>query len=342
MKKLHFLTVLVTLLLVTTVSTHAADMPFKIVETSAADRLVSWKQTVSQNMEQKGCVTIPGTPGTPQHCTPGAPKVCAPDTPKVCAPDTPKVCTPSTNVPYPCPEWNDLGRMCNHHFGGVCTPSTAGLCTPATAGLCTPAEVRVCTPAVPGIPQTKVCGGNALGQLSVTVEGGVSGVMEKAGIFAVLDNEVKVDAFGQKVTFPMQCVVPIGVTLSPICLDLTTGVVSSAGWNKTWAGKTQIQCKQGVTTGGIEFKGLAAKVCASLNIENKDSGKSKGFAGSVELMLETQVAFGSVNVAGHEIRLASKVWNPQIVVSNFVSPPTPVTTSGIIDAYTKAITKASK
>jgi hypothetical protein len=313
-KKINFLTVLATLLLVTTVSTHAADMPFKMVETSEADRLVSWQQTFSENMEGKGCVTIPGTPGTPQHCTPGAPKVCAPDTPKVCAPDTPKVCTASTNVPYPCPTWSNPVKMCNHNFAGVCTPSIAGLCTPATPGLCTPAEAGVCTPAIPGIPQTQVCGGNTLGQLSVTVEGGVSPVWEIAGLFAVLDNEVKVDAFGQKVTFPMQCVVPLGVALAPICLDLMTGEISSAGH--------KANCKKGVTTGGIEYKGLAAKVCASLNIDNKDFGSLKGFAGSVEIMLETQVALGSVTVAGHEIRLASKVWNPKMVVSNFVFPPT--------------------
>jgi hypothetical protein len=257
MKKIHFLTVLATLLLGTAVSTHAEDT------------LVSWDQSVKQSFDSTGCVSLPAIPGVPKQCT------------------------PAETVRYPCGVNKNLSpKMCSHRFAGVCTP------------------------AIPSIKATKVCAGNALGALTAEVQGDVSAEWQQTGLFVAMDNEVTFKGFGQEVSIPVTCVVPVGLVSAPICLDVFTGEISSIT-------DKNITCETGVKTGGIEYKGVEAKVCAELNVQKKDGygGVMEGFSGSVALTLEAQVAFGSVTIAGHTIRLASKVWKPTILTSNFLSPP---------------------
>lgn len=255
MRKFHFLTVLITLLFVTTMST-ASD-----------EKGVRWDQSVDENFESKGCVSLPAIPGIAQQCS------------------------PSITQRYPCGFNSNLSvKICEHRFAGVCTP------------------------AIPSIKASEVCGGNSIGKLKVSVVGGVSPEWQELGLLMVVDNEVTVEGFGQEVSIPMSCSVPVGVVNAPICLDLVTGEISSKA-------DLKVKCKVGVKTGGILFKGVAAKACFDHNFTTITDGNKTGASGSVTLNVDAQVALGSVNVSGHTIRLATKVWKPTLGTFNFVVPP---------------------
>ncbi len=70
---------------------------------AAADVLVSWNKTVASNFSAQQCLTIHGTPGTPQHCA------------------------PSKSVPYYCGSFKHPKKTCHHTIPGPCTPAVPGI-----------------------------------------------------------------------------------------------------------------------------------------------------------------------------------------------------------------------
>lgn len=75
---------------------------FVAIAPAFSGELVSWSNTVSSNFAAEQCVTIPGTPGTPQKCA------------------------PSYTQHYPCPTFKHPKKNCSHTISGPCSPAIPG------------------------------------------------------------------------------------------------------------------------------------------------------------------------------------------------------------------------
>lgn len=80
----------------------AALVSLVMAAPAAAGELISWNNTVASNFSAQQCVTVHGTPGTPQKCA------------------------PSYTQSYPCPSFKHPGKNCHHTIAGPCTPAVPG------------------------------------------------------------------------------------------------------------------------------------------------------------------------------------------------------------------------
>jgi len=225
------------------------------INTVSANEIVGWSQQAAEDFKVDSCITIPGTPGIPRQCA------------------------PSVNVKYPCPKWNNPGRMCSHVVGGPCTP------------------------AVPGIPDSRHCASKNLGSFGVKVDGGVyTSINGISSTEISVQNTVSVALFGKHVPIPMTCRIGAG-TKTTVCLNMMTGTFTK---NNTSGASCEIA---GVDLASLTYPGVTANVCTDFDF-NIVKGKP---VGSVDVRVESEVEFGSASVAGHTLHFGNKSWNPTIL-----------------------------
>lgn len=81
--------------------------------------LASWKENAAENFSVSQCLTIPGIPGTPQHCA------------------------PSTKVPYPCPSLKHPTKTCHHDVPGPCSPAIPGTPSSQQCATVNPGQIAI-------------------------------------------------------------------------------------------------------------------------------------------------------------------------------------------------------
>jgi len=199
----------------------------------------------------------------------------------VTIPGTPGVaghCTPSESVPYPCPTWNHPTKVCHHTVSGICSPS------------------------IPAGPDLKKCESKNLGTFGIKVDGGVFTSVDGISDTEIsVQNTVSVDLFSKHIVIPMSCKVSAG-TKSTVCLNMLTGTFAKS--NASGA-----SCEiGGLNLAGITYPGVTANLCTDFDF-NISGGKP---VGSVAVRVVSDIEFGSVDIAGHNLSLGNKSWNPTL------------------------------